>query len=295
MSMEDLAKAAAEQMGIPESMVMRSARAKAKAQGVAVEDVLAAWAGGGEITPGSGGGAAAPAGEAAEAAPAPEEPSGPQVEVLGPEEAAPAESAETEVEPEVVEEETEIDPISAGVLPRWLVALFIVIPTVAVAYALFLPNGPNCGDGGQLAVDPVTGVAVNCDGSQYGVDVVDFFAIGETTYASCTACHGANGQGGANFPAFIGGALLQTFPVGQCDEHVAWVELGTVNWPDETYGANNKPVGGSGAVMPGFASLSEDELRSVVLYERVQFGGQSLDEALADCGLADPAVEAMGE
>jgi hypothetical protein len=48
-------------------------------------------------------------------------------------------------------------------------------------------------------------------------------------------------------------------------------------------------VGGSGAVMPAFGSvLTETELRSVVLFERVQFGGVDIDAALTDCGLADP-------
>jgi mono/diheme cytochrome c family protein len=45
--------------------------------------------------------------------------------------------------------------------------------------------------------------------------------------------------------------------------------------------------------MPAFGStLTEEQLRAVVLYERVQFGGEDLDVALADCGLAE---EAEGE
>jgi mono/diheme cytochrome c family protein len=170
------------------------------------------------------------------------------------------------------------------------VALFVVVPLFAVAYALFLPNGPACGDAGRLAVDPVTGVAVNCDGSEYGVEVVDFFAIGLDEYTSCAACHGDGGGGGVG-PAFVDGALLATFPSGQCEAHVEWVRLGTAGWPEPTYGATAQPVGGVG-IMPAFgAQLTEDELRAVVLYERVAFGGESLDAALADCGLAEPAAE----
>ena len=38
--------------------------------------------------------------------------------------------------------------------------------------------------------------------------------------------------------------------------------------------------------MPPFGTaLSDQELRSVVLYERVTFGGQSVADAIADCGL----------
>jgi hypothetical protein len=52
--------------------------------------------------------------------------------------------------------------------------------------------------------------------------------------------------------------------------------------------------------MPAFgAGLSEEELASVVLYERVTFGGETLDVAQVDCGLVEPAdaatTEAAGE
>ena len=45
MSSETLA-AAAEVMGVPESLVQRSAQARAQAGGIAVDDVLGAWSGG---------------------------------------------------------------------------------------------------------------------------------------------------------------------------------------------------------------------------------------------------------
>jgi mono/diheme cytochrome c family protein len=177
------------------------------------------------------------------------------------------------------------------------VAVFLIVPTFAVFYALFTPNGPNCGDAGRLAVDPVTGLAVNCDGSEYGLDVVNYFSLGEEIYGQCSSCHGANGGGGGNFPAFTDGALLAAFPEGQCTDHVEWVRLGSAGWPDATYGANQQPVGGSGANMPAFGGvLTEEELRSVILFERVQFGGEDLETAELDCGLVDAEGEAaMGE
>ena len=49
--MSDLAAAAAA-MGVPEALVKRSAQARAQATGASVEEILAAWAGGGE-TPGT--------------------------------------------------------------------------------------------------------------------------------------------------------------------------------------------------------------------------------------------------
>jgi hypothetical protein len=283
--MQELLAAAAAAMNAPAAMVERSARARAQVEGATVEDVLRAWSGGGEIV--ATGGAPAPAAEAPAAAPeaAPAaEPSGPVVEVVG----DAGEAAEPAPAAEVPEEEPEKEVVVAGGIPNWLVALFVIIPAFAITYALFLPNGPNCGDAGKLAVDPVTGEAVNCDGSEYGLDSIDFFALGESTYASCAACHGAGGAGGGNFPPFTGGALLSVFPTGQCEAQVEWVRLGTAAWPDPTYGATNKPVGGSGALMPGFGTtLTETELRAVVLYERVAFGGEDLVTAESDCGLME--------
>lgn len=275
-------------MNVSEDMVHRSAAARAKAQGASIEDVLRAWGGGGEIVATSAGDApAAPQQSSPSETPTPQ--SGPAVEVIGAaDEAAVEEPADEESgDPEPLMESEQV-AAAAGALPRWLAALFVVVPAFAIAYALFLPNGPNCGDSGRLAVDPISGVAVNCDGSVYGQDSVDFFAVGQEAYATCAACHGAGGGGAGSFPAFTGGAILATFPVGECDDHVEWVRLGTTGWPEPTYGANDTQVGASGAVMPGFgASLTEEQLRSVALFERVAFGGADLDEAIDDCGLGD--------
>ncbi len=295
--------AAAEKMGMPESMVRRSAAARAKAQGVDVETVLMEWAGvdasaaapAAAATPEP---AAAPAAEPAPAAAAPAEPvpvAAVEPEVLGSSDQAAA--PDTPEPPDPFESKEEA--MAGGALPRWLATLFVLVPVFAIGYALFLPNGPNCGDAGSLAIDPVTGLAVNCDGSEFGAEFLDLFSLGAEIYdsAGCTACHGPNGGGIATFPAFTGGALLATFPQDSCSAQVEWIGLGTAGWPDSTYGANETPVGGSGAVMPGFASsLSSQEMAAVALYERVAFGGQELEDALMDCGgESEAGGAALGE
>lgn len=276
--MDDLIAAAAAATGMSPKMVMRSAEARAKAQGTTVEAVLAEWAGVEAPAGGSAPAAAAPA-AAAPAAAAPAA-AAPEVEVEVVEEGpAPAAAPAPEPEPE-----PEIVPV--GAIPRWLAALFVVVPMFALAYLAFLPNGPGCGDAGRLAVDPVSGELVNCDGSAYGAEDVDYYALGQTIYESigCSACHGVGGAGAGNFPAFTGGALLTTFPSGQCTIQQEWISLGTAEWPEATYGATGKPVGGSGAVMPGFGfALDATEIAAVALYERVAFGGQPLAEAETDC------------
>jgi hypothetical protein len=68
--MSEFLAAAAEKMGMPESLVMRSAEAKAKAQGVSVDDLLREWAGGEAAQPSAAPAADAPAAAPAEAAPA---------------------------------------------------------------------------------------------------------------------------------------------------------------------------------------------------------------------------------
>ena len=116
--------------------------------------------------------------------------------------------------------------------------------------------------------------------------------VGEGVYvdvAACQACHGDQGQG-VSAPALAGGAVLTTF--GSCEDHLTWVRLGTQGWAAEvgdSYGDSGKPVGGGGT-MPGFSTLSDEQLRSVVYFERVRFGGANPEEALADCGLGEPAA-----
>jgi mono/diheme cytochrome c family protein len=275
-----LLAAAAAAMKMSEKMVQRSAEAKAKAGGVSVESILAEWAGV-EAPPAAAATAPVASVPAPSAATEPAAAEAPTVEVIG----------ETGPEEEPSPEDVEPEPVvPAGALPKWLVALFLVIPAFAIGYATFLPNGPNCGDAGRLGVDPVSGVAANCDGSAYGSSG-DPYTNGAAIYATagCAACHGESGAGGGNFPAFTGGALLTTFPAGQCDMQIEWVTLGTNGWPDPTYGANNKPVGGSGATMPAWGSvLSAEEIQAVVVYERVAFGGEDLTTALGDC--APPAA-----
>lgn len=272
--MEELLQQVSEETGVPVGLLDRAARARAAASGKSPEAVAADWAG-------------APVPEAG-AEPADQQPAQPEPAA---QEAAPAEAAEPSLEVEVLEpergeaEEPEPEPepelVATGpALPSWLTAAFVIIPFIAVIYALTVPNGPDCGSAGRLEVDPVTGVAVNCDGSEFGAEDVNFFALGRQVYdANCAVCHGGGGGGGAG-PALAGGAVLDTF--SSCDDHIEWVELGSAGWPDDTYGDTNKTVGGG---MPGFASLSEQDLASAVLYERVQFGAEELPAAETGCGL----------
>lgn len=245
---------------LPEALLRRSAAAKAKREGRPLDEVLVEMG----LSP-EGAAAEAPAAEPAGAA----APAATSASALTAEEAVEEPSAEERV------------PVFAG-FPRWLAASFIVIPMIALLYAGLSPNGPDCGASGQLDINPVTGEVQGCAG-----DASPFFTLGETTYQSiCAACHSADGSGGVG-PAFTGGAVLQTFSA--CPDHIDWVTTGSANWPDATYGDTNKPVGGVG-VMPGFGSnLSEQDIASVVLYERVAFGGQDITEAEVDCGLVEAA------
>ncbi len=248
---------------LPEALLRRSAAAKAKREGRPLDDVLVEMglAPAGGDAPAAAPAAPVPAETPAAAAPAAEE-----------EEAAPVE--------EVVVEEPE--PVFAG-FPRWLAASFIIIPMIALLYAGLAPNGPDCGTSGQLAINPVSGEAEDCDGG-----LSPFFSQGEAIYATCAGCHGADGGGGTG-PAFTGGAILTTFSA--CTDHVEWVAIGSDAWPDATYGDNNKPAGASG-VMPGYeGTLSAQEIAAVVLYERVAFGGEDITVAEQSCGLVAGAEE----
>ena len=304
--------AAAAAMGLPEALVQRSAEARAAETGSSVDEILAAWAGG-EAPPTA---ASAPA-EAAPATPSedsatPEAPPAqaepvPQPVVASaptppaattrapvPDRVTPGEASRL---PEVITVPTAgIRERTDFVIPKWLTAVFLIVPL----FALFALGGSatgECGEATELQRDVVSGEIVNCDGSaftgqQIGGGGTDFVALGEEIYAgsavtgvNCAGCHGPSGQGVGNFPALTG--VMTTF--GSCTDHIAWIELGSSNWPDATYGDTNKQVGGG---MPGFASsLSEEQIAAVTAFERVRFGGGDETEVLTDCGL----VEAEGE
>ena len=308
--MSEYLAAAAQAMNVPETLVQRSAEARSKATGTPVEDILQAWAGGEAVA------AAAPA-ATPEPAPA-AEPQAPEPEPAPaaipepeptPEPAAataPAAIAPPPAPAEVTPEEALKVPVvvsvptaglterTASSLPRWLAAAFVLLPIFGLLYLAGTGTADaECEEGGiTLAIDRVTGVGENCDGSAFegrsagGGEAAVFLALGEETYAQCSSCHGPNGGGGVG-PAF--GQVNVVF--NSCADHIDWVRLGTNGYRElgiATYGDLAKPVGGGG-VMPAFASLTEEQLASVVAFERVRFGGGSADDVLADCGLIEGA------
>lgn len=108
----------------------------------------------------------------------------------------------------------------------------------------------------------------------------DPIRAGRTVYGdSCSACHGARGQGG------VGPSLEEVvidFPA--CSDQQKWIRLGSDRWLTEvgaTYGATGKPVNGG---MPAHDRLGDDQIATVALYERVEFGGEDKARAFADCG-----------
>ena len=65
-----------------------------------------------------------------------------------------------------------------------------------------------------------------------------------------------------------------------------WITLGSAGWKEDvgdTYGAQDKKIT---AVMPFFdGALTANQIAQVAAFERFQFGGASMEAALADCGL----------
>lgn len=327
--MSEYLSAAASAMGLPEALVERSAEARAAETGASIDEVLQAWAGGEEVA------AAAPAAEEAaaeETTPAEEaaaageetveeeepsavEPAAAVVEAAPEEAPAPVSAGRAPVPDEVTPGEAArlpevITVPTAGIkertnfsIPKWLTAVLLIAPL----FALFALGGSatgQCGEATELTIDVVTGQIVNCDGSEFtgeaaGGGGADFISIGSDIYqgaavtgVNCASCHGANGQGGAAFPALTG--VINTF--GSCSDHIEWITLGSAGFQAEgrtTYGDTAKPVNGG---MPAFAAnLSEEQLAAVSAFERVRFGGEDPDTALADCGLVEEGEGAPEE
>ncbi|MGB5730105.1 MAG: c-type cytochrome, partial [Acidimicrobiia bacterium] len=270
-----LLAAVAEARKMPESLVERSAKARAKSAGGTVDDVLLEWAREEGIDVG---------GSDKDYVPAADQPEDLE-ELVNASDVGPAPKVDipSPIEPEPIEEPEPEEPASPrSRYPAWLAAVLVVVPLLAVLYVVVVPNQPTCGSAGQLAIDPATGNAVGCDGAAYGVDAASNFSAGAAIYdAGCAVCHGPNGGGGAG-PAMAGGAVLAAFPEEACASQIEWIALGSGDWPDATYGANNTPVSGG---MPGFeGQLTELEIAQVTLFERVEFGGLDVETAETACG-----------
>ena len=296
--MGELLAKVAEILGAPETLVQRSAEARAEASGNTVEEVLQSWAGGEAIT------TSAPAAETlveevkeevvAEEAPVEEV----KEEVVA-EETPVAKSVTTKVE--TVIKKVSMANNTMGIklntdttLPRWLNFSFMIIPVFILIGMINTSGAQECGVNGILDVDRKSQQTVNCDGSPFegkgvaSTNAVNYVAVGQQVYsgaAACAGCHGANGGGGVG-PSFIGGALYTTFPT--CADHAKWIQLGSAGWQAEVgaaYGAEDTiSIGG----MPGFqGKLTEEELMAVVVFERVVFGGGNTEEVLIDCGLLE--------
>jgi cytochrome c553 len=300
--MSELLAKVAEILGAPETLVQRSAEARAEASGNTVEEILQSWAGG----------------EAIAASALKEEPTEEvKEEVVVAEEVKEEVVVAEEVKEEVVVAEEEpvtknttikVETVLKKVsmanntmgiklntdaeLPRWLNFSFMIIPIFILIGMINASGTQECGVNGILDVDRKSQQTVNCDGSPFegkgmaSTNTVNYVAVGQQVYsgaAACAGCHGANGGGGVG-PSFIGGALYTTFPT--CADHAKWIQLGSAGWQAEVggaYGAEDTiSIGG----MPGFqGKLTEEELMAVVVFERVVFGGGDTKEVLNDCGL----------
>lgn len=310
--MSEYLAAAAKALNMPEAIVKRSAEARAKSTGASVDSILEAWATGADSP--SGGSAAAPTPPAptppapseapADAGPAPvpvpaaatppTEPPGAVVPLPIPETVSPEEALAFPVVVSVptagLTERTDTS------IPRWLSALFVLIPLFGVLYlAGGIGDAGACQEGGvQLAVNRVSGLAENCDGTEFtgrgaagGGAGAEFIAQGEEIFATCAGCHGPQGQGSGAFPALTG--VLSTF--GACADHVGWVRLGSAGFQaagSTTYGDTAKTINGG---MPGFSALTDEQLASVAAFERIRFGGGDQATVLADCGLVEAPTD----
>ncbi len=296
--MGELLAKVAEILGAPETLVQRSAEARAEASGNTVEEVLQSWAGGEAIAP-SAPAAETPVEEVKEEVVAEEAPVEEVKEEVVVEEAPVAKSVTTKVE--TVIKKVSMANNTMGIklntdttLPRWLNFSFMIIPVFILIGMINTSGAQECGVNGILDVDRKSQQTVNCDGSPFegkgvaSTNAVNYVAVGQQVYsgaAACAGCHGANGGGGVG-PSFIGGALYTTFPT--CADHAKWIQLGSAGWQAEVgaaYGAEDTiSIGG----MPGFqGKLTEEELMAVVVFERVVFGGGNTEEVLIDCGLLE--------
>lgn len=107
-------------------------------------------------------------------------------------------------------------------------------------------------------------------GERGSEEVLDPLVLGAQVYRAqgCSSCHGAAGEGGVG-PALAGGEAVLTFP--EEADHEAWIKSGSGGVKGQPYGDPDREGGQAGpakGIMPGYPSLSDEEVKAVVAYER---------------------------
>lgn len=148
-------------------------------------------------------------------------------------------------EPEPAPSHAAFQAATRGRIPAWVMPVLLVLPFWAILYA-------------------------GAFGDRSHKEQLDPLQVGAQVYrsAGCSACHGGAGEGGVG-PPLAGGEAALTFP----DEvdHISWVRTGSAPFKGQSYGDPDRPGGQHGPAsggMPGFASLSDQEVAAVVMYER---------------------------
>ena len=286
--MSELLKKVAALLGVPENLIQRSAEARGEASGKSTEEVLQSWSGGEVVEE-------APKDEVVEEAPKDE------VVEEAPKDEVSIKFTSSNDNVVIANKTMDIRQKEDVSIPRWINAVFMIIPVLLLIGLINTSNVQECGKNGILSIDRRTQTVLNCDGTKFegklvSVNKINYIALGQEIYsgvAACAGCHGSNGGGGVG-PAFIGGGLYATFPT--CSDHVKWVQLGSSGWQSEVgakYGAEDKvSIGG----MPSFqGKLSNEEIRAVVAFERAVFGGETTETILQDCGLVEALQEEASE
>lgn len=121
------------------------------------------------------------------------------------------------------------------------------------------------------------------DDTAADVPVEEALRTGSSLFVSegCVNCHGEQGQG-VTAPALWQGNVIETFP--NCEDQIRWVELGSARWSRDvgtSYGAQPKRLTGG---MPGFGErLDDTQIKSLVMFTRIEFGGRSAEETANKC------------
>ncbi|HUF97127.1 MAG TPA: hypothetical protein VMM60_03285 [Ilumatobacter sp.] len=133
--------------------------------------------------------------------------------------------------------------------------------------------------------------------------------LGDEIYASCSSCHGGDGQGVAGLGyAFSDGEIVESFP--HIEDQIRYVYFGTAGYnlagidiagnPDREGGAH---ITGARGLMPNWGSetggeLTDYELLGVVCHERYTLGGvdpagEFVEEYEHWCSEESPIFEAL--
>ncbi len=177
----------------------------------------------------------------------------------------------------VAQHDVKVDSMAKVVTALGVVLLLIVVGYMAKSLMNTIERGSTKGEVTTAPAAPATPVAeAPAAAAPAAAAAAGDAAAGQAKYATCAACHGANGEGSGTFPKLAG--LSASDAEGKLKKYRAGEQVGPM----------------TSMMAPNAASLSDADIANLAAHI-ASFGGAAAAPAAAAPAAAAPAAAAAGD